>query len=333
MQIRKAKPEDLDSILEIYKIAREFMINSGNPNQWRKEKPAKEQIEADIKNGICNVIYEGDEIHGVFALCEGIDPTYLYIEDGKWLNDEKYVTIHRIASDGNAHGIFEAAMNKCKEYADNIRIDTHEDNKVMQGALKKFGFKRCGIIYLSNGEPRIAFQWKKEVRIETKDLVLKKAEFDDWEPLLRNIWSHEESAKYMLWKVTKTQEEAKARMIRTLEFEEKEKYALIIYKKPKMEAIGFAAMRECEPGVFEEMGVAFGPYFVHKGYGKQVLTAMCEEAKKAGAKEFLASHRKLNVASKALILSCGFEYDYESEEKEDPRTGEKYTIVNYRKKL
>lgn len=173
----------------------------------------------------------------------------------------------------------------------------------------------------------------KDVRIETNDLVLKKSEYDDWEPLLRNVWSHEESAKYMLWKVTKTEEEARARMIRTLEFEEKEKYALIVYIKPSMEAIGFAAMRECEPEVFEEMGVALGPDYVHKGYGKQVLTAMCEEAKKAGAKEFLASHRKLNVASKALIVSCGFEYDYESEEKEDPRTGEIYTIVNYRKKL
>ena len=39
-----------------------------------------------------------------------------------------------------------------------IRIDTHEDNVVMQNLLKKLGFKFCGIIHLKNGDKRLAYE-------------------------------------------------------------------------------------------------------------------------------------------------------------------------------
>ena len=50
------------------------------------------------------------------------------------------------------------------------------------------------------------------------------------------------------------------------------------------EAIGFAGMRELERGIYEETGIALGPEFVRKGYGRQILTARSEEAGKLGAK-------------------------------------------------
>ena len=159
LHVRKAVMADFQKIMTIYRIAQEFMINTGNPNQWRRTNPTEEQIKEDIQNGICRLICEGQEIHGVFALCEGIDPTYLYIEDGHWLNEEPYVTIHRVAGDQKVHGIFQCAMECCKGYAGNIRVDTHHENAVMQKVLFKNGFRRCGIIYLKNGEPRIAYQW------------------------------------------------------------------------------------------------------------------------------------------------------------------------------
>ncbi len=74
-----------------------------------------------------------------------------------------------------------------------------------------------------------------KILIETKDLIMKKGEFNDWKPLYRNIWSRDESAKYMLWKVTKSEEEAKTRMTRTLDYQQKEKYALQVYLKDGME--------------------------------------------------------------------------------------------------
>ena len=161
LTVRKAETADFDRIMQIYRIAQDFMIETGNPNQWRHVHPSEEQIKEDIKNGICHLVCEAGIIHGVFALCEGKDPTYRYIENGNWLSDDTYVTIHRIAGDQQAHGILKTAVEHCKTYADSIRADTHHDNAVMQGALKKLGFERCGVIYLKNGEPRVAFQWCK----------------------------------------------------------------------------------------------------------------------------------------------------------------------------
>ena len=75
-------------------------------------------------------------------------------------------------------------------------------------------------------------------------------------------------------------------MKRTIAFEEKpeNKYALFVYLKKTGEAIGFAGMRELERGIYEETGIALGPEFVRKGYGRQILTALLEEAGKLGAK-------------------------------------------------
>lgn len=50
-------------------------------------------------------------------------------------------------------------MEYCKARVPHLRIDTHEDNAVMQHVIEKCGFKRCGIIYVSNGTPRIAYEW------------------------------------------------------------------------------------------------------------------------------------------------------------------------------
>ncbi len=37
------------------------------------------------------------------------------------------------------------------------------------------------------------------------------------------------------------------------------------------------------------------------------------------------------MASKGMIETCGFKFDFESEEKTDPRNGEKYTVINCKK--
>ncbi len=73
--------------------------------------------------------------------------------------------------------------------------------------------------------------------------------------------------------------------------------------------------------------------FVRKGYGRQILNALTDEAKKAGAKKFYACNRVNNVASRELQLACGFQFESMSEEKTDPRTGEKYIMEERVKKL
>ena len=157
--IRIAIDTDLEKIMEIYKDAQDYMIKNGNPTQWGYSYPDVALIESDIQQNICKVIFDENGIHGVFALFQGAEPTYACIENGAWLNDETYLTIHRLAGDGQVHGLFQCAVDYCKKISRNIRVDTHANNLTMQGAIAKSGFTKCGTIYVKDGSARIAYQW------------------------------------------------------------------------------------------------------------------------------------------------------------------------------
>lgn len=158
LQIRPALETDIDRIMELYLSAQDFMIRSGNPDQWGHSYPNREIVEKDIRNEQGYVLYDDADIHGVFVILSGEEPTYDVIE-GSWLNDDPYITIHRVAGDGTCHGIFKNIMHYCRQLSDNIRIDTHEKNLPMQRAIEREGFIRCGTIYVRDGSPRIAYQW------------------------------------------------------------------------------------------------------------------------------------------------------------------------------
>lgn len=156
--IRKAKYEELDSILEIYSYAKRFMEEHGNKTQWAGANAiTRENIEPLIRKEQLFVGEENGKIQFVFAYIQGEDPTYAVITEGSWLNDAPYGTIHRLASAGTTKGVVKIVTNWALEQNANLRIDTHHDNLVMQNALANAGFHRCGIIYLANGDPRIAY--------------------------------------------------------------------------------------------------------------------------------------------------------------------------------
>ena len=154
--VRKAEQTDLPRILEIYASARHFMAQTGNPNQWGTTHPPRQQLEQDIRQGDLLVVEDDQGIHGVFFFSLGEDPTYGQIDDGQWHAQRPYGTIHRIASDGSGR-ILGTAVAYGKARSDYLRIDTHEDNHVMQHALGKQGFRRCGTIHIADGSPRIAY--------------------------------------------------------------------------------------------------------------------------------------------------------------------------------
>lgn len=156
-QIRKASVEDLPRIEEIYAYAREFMAQTGNPNQWGNKTPPTAQSVVDIQKGDLFVAEDEKGIHGVFYFWIGPDPTYGIIREGSWLSDAPYGTIHRIASDGSG-GIFRTALEFCRGKIGHIRIDTHHDNRIMQHTVEKHGFSRRGIIHIADGSPRIAYE-------------------------------------------------------------------------------------------------------------------------------------------------------------------------------
>lgn len=159
MLIRHTKPEDLSAILEIYAHARRFMAANGNATQWGNVKPQPARVQQDICDGIS---YVGTDDEGVirfvFVFFTEPEPTYSYIENGAWLNDLPYGTIHRVASDGTTHGVVGQIVAFCQQRINNLRIDTHENNIPMQKALAKNGFRHCGTIYLEDGDTRLAFQ-------------------------------------------------------------------------------------------------------------------------------------------------------------------------------
>ncbi|MBE6813095.1 MAG: N-acetyltransferase [Ruminococcaceae bacterium] len=163
MHIRHTRKEDLPRLLEIYAIARRFMAENGNPTQWKTNKPAPERVKQDIEENLNFVgVDDNDIIRFVFVFFTCPEPTYSYIENGAWLNDAPYGTIHRVATDGTVHGAMGEIVNFCRQTTENLRIDTHENNIPMQKALAKNGFKKCGTIYLEDGDSRIAFQRTEE---------------------------------------------------------------------------------------------------------------------------------------------------------------------------
>jgi len=163
-KIRLAAHNDLPRISEIYQAARDYMARNGNAAQWGGIHPRSDLLVRDIDTGRLYVMLSGGVIHGVFTFIIGSDPTYIEIDDGNWLSDEPYGTIHRIASDGKRGGVFEACLEFCLKMIGNIRIDTHADNKKMQVLLQDNGFSKCGTIYVTDaaGErsPRIAYQFR-----------------------------------------------------------------------------------------------------------------------------------------------------------------------------
>lgn len=154
--IETAAMTDLSRIEEIYANARDFMAQTGNPNQWGTTHPPVSQLKRDIERGRLYVVKTGESICGVFYFCVEEDPTYAVIYDGTWHANRPYGVIHRIASDGGG-GILKAAVDFGSAQIGYLRIDTHADNHVMRKAVQKAGFHKCGIIYIADGTPRIAY--------------------------------------------------------------------------------------------------------------------------------------------------------------------------------
>ena len=122
--ITLATAADLPRILALYAHARAFMAENGNPNQWGQTRPTEADVAAHIAARELYVLREEGEIHGVFAFILGEDPTYRVIEQGAWLSDAPYGTIHAVASDGQIHGLLSRIVAYCEQTTPHLRIDT-----------------------------------------------------------------------------------------------------------------------------------------------------------------------------------------------------------------
>ena len=113
-EIRNAEFEDLDEICRVYEAGRAYMRSHGNDVQWVGDDfPFRAKLENDIRLRQLYVVTNAGDICGVFAYIIGVDKTYLEIENGAWLSDDPYGTIHRIASDGRFKGVAKASFEWC----------------------------------------------------------------------------------------------------------------------------------------------------------------------------------------------------------------------------
>lgn len=168
--------------------------------------------------------------------------------------------------------------------------------------------------------------------METADIFLEKAKFEDWKAMYQNVWSRVEAAKYMAWNITTSEKDAQARMERTIAYQ-KIHDTWLVYEKNSGAAIGFAGIEKIAPHIYQETGIALGPEYVGKGYGKQILQLLLDYcAEELDGTAFYYQTRSGNTASKALARSLGISYQ-RAEEKVDLRSGESYVLETYCKKL
>ena len=164
--ITKTTKKDIDRVMVILGEARQSIGKLGI-DQWQYGYPTRDIIKDDVVKGFSYVVRqeEDGEIFATFCLKEDEEPTYKEIYDGAWLNKGESFALHRIAicnvlrGKGMADKIIEFIIQKCRDnHIPSVKVDTHKGNLPMRKMLERNGFVYCGIIHLTTGEERVAYE-------------------------------------------------------------------------------------------------------------------------------------------------------------------------------
>jgi GNAT superfamily N-acetyltransferase len=162
MNLRKAKQGELPLIWEIIQFAIEQRRLDGS-KQWQDGYPNEKTLQDDLDQGNAYVLADGESVLAYAAVIFDKEPAYEIIE-GKWLSNEDYVVVHRVATSKAAKGkglatllfqLIEGIAADKKVYS--IKVDTNFDNKPMLRILEKLGYTYCGEVYF-RGAARKAFE-------------------------------------------------------------------------------------------------------------------------------------------------------------------------------
>ena len=145
--------------------AREYHATLGF-TQWHAGYPTLHTIEEDIEKDIGFVFVEDNEVVGSCCIIIGDEPAY-HVIDGSWRTDRIYAVVHRMAFAKHSRGksLSGKAISLIKDFCiqngiESIRVDTQEENKVMQHILSREGFEYCGLITFDGG-PKLAYEWDR----------------------------------------------------------------------------------------------------------------------------------------------------------------------------
>lgn len=166
MKIRNAELCDLPYLLEMLENAKASLRALGI-DQWQNGYPNENTLREDIQNKICRVVIDDENnILASAAVYVGDEPTYHEIYNGAWQTENKiYGIVHRIMAANHAkkRGAASFLMTYCAKLSleagvTSMRCDTHPGNIIMQHTLEKNGYIRCGIIHLTDGADRFAYE-------------------------------------------------------------------------------------------------------------------------------------------------------------------------------
>lgn len=163
MRLRKAQESELPAVWEIIQYAIEQRRLDGS-QQWQDGYPNETSIRSDWEKGFAYVVTDEEEnILAYAAIIFEPEPAYEGIE-GKWLTNNDYVVIHRVAVSEKAKGkgiateLFRMIEPLSVEQGVfSIKVDTNFDNAPMLKILEKLGYTYCGEVYF-RGAARKAFE-------------------------------------------------------------------------------------------------------------------------------------------------------------------------------
>jgi len=161
-KFRKAEIIDINAIWKILERAILRRKEDGS-NQWQDGYPNLNVVQKDIDRNSGFVLTDEDNIVGYCAVMVNDEPEYANIQ-GKWLTNDNFVAIHRVAISETylGKGLAQQIMLHVEEYAINIGIfsikaDTNFDNFAMLKIFQKLGYVFCGEVYFRNS-PRKAYE-------------------------------------------------------------------------------------------------------------------------------------------------------------------------------
>lgn len=159
---RKATISDISKIWEIIQNAIQRRKEDGS-NQWQDGYPNLNVIENDILKEVGYVLTIENETIGYSAVLINDEPEYEKIE-GKWLTNNDYVVVHRIAiaKDFLGQNLSKIILDYIENLAlqkniFSIKVDTNFDNIAMLKIFDKLGYNYCGEVYF-RGSARKAFE-------------------------------------------------------------------------------------------------------------------------------------------------------------------------------
>ncbi|PFA68290.1 GNAT family N-acetyltransferase [Bacillus sp. AFS015802] len=155
IQLIKATPDELDTIMDVYIRCKNDLDEKGLL-QWNDEYPSREYFDEEMGSGNLYVLMVDGEVAGSATLNEWQSPEWREIP---WKLDNEWV-IHALFLDPlqQGKGLGTAFMEKCEELAGekgygSIRLDAYSRNTGAKALYEKMGYEYRGSVYFTSKPP------------------------------------------------------------------------------------------------------------------------------------------------------------------------------------